>query len=98
MNEQLVGFTSSTLLIVLTIAIYIVIILVFLYARRKYKGGLVEQVINLIIATIGFLLVSDVALFMVPQYGFELAHTVNVVFKIVAMITLAIGGLKFFVK
>jgi hypothetical protein len=96
---ELTGLTAALmLLITLTLAIYIVIIVVFFYARRKYRGGLVEQVINLIIATIGFLLVSDMSLFLVPVYGLLIAYTVNVVFKIIAMITLAIGGLRFFVK
>ena len=57
---------APSLMVLLTLAIYIVIIIVFLNARRKYKGGVVEKVINLIIATVGFLLVADLALFLVP--------------------------------
>ena len=85
-------------MVLLTLAIYIVIIIVFLNARRKYKGGVVEKVINLIIATVGFLLVADLALFLVPLYSFNISYPVHVVFKIVAMTCLAVGGLKFFVK
>jgi hypothetical protein len=90
-------FTPS-LLILLTLAIYVVIIIVFLNARRKYKGGVVEKVINLIIATMGFLLVADLALFLVPVYGLYISYTIHVVFKIIAMTCLAISGLKFFVR
>ena len=89
---------GPSLLILLTVAIYIVILIVFFDARRKYKGGTIEKVINLIIATIGFLLVADIALFLVPNYGFQIGYTVHVVFKIVAMACLAIGGLRFLTR
>jgi hypothetical protein len=72
--------------------------IVFLFARRKYKGGLIETVINLIICTVGFLFVADLSLFLSYQYGIRLAFTVHVVFKIVAMVFLSVGGMKFFVK
>ncbi|MFW6357546.1 MAG: hypothetical protein ACOC0K_02310 [bacterium] len=87
-----------TLLILLTITIYIVINIVFLGARRKYVGGVIERVINMIIATIGFFLVADVALFLIPLYGATIGFTTHVIFKILAMCSLAVGGLKFFVR
>jgi hypothetical protein len=82
----------------LMLTVYLIIIIVFLYARRKYKGGLIETVINLIICTMGFLLVADLSLFLVFTYGLKIAFTVHIVFKIVAMVFLAIGGLKFFIR
>ena len=93
-----IDFLVPALLIFLTIAIYIIILIVFLNARRKYRGGIIGQVIDFIIATIGFLLVADIALFLVPSYGFAISHTVNVIFKIIAMLSLAIGGLKLFAR
>ena len=82
----------------LMLSVYLIIIIVFLFARRKYKGGLIETVINLIICTVGFLFAADLSLFLSYQYGIRLAFTVNVVFKIFAMIFLSVGGMKFFVK
>lgn len=93
-----VDFFGPSLLILLTVAIYIIILTVFVNARHKYKGGIIGQVINLIIATIGLLLVADIALFLVPTYGFLTAYTVSVVFKILAMLSLAVGGLKLFTR
>jgi hypothetical protein len=93
-----IDFMVPALLILLTIAIYIIILIVFFNARRKYQGGIIGQVVDFIIATIGFLLVADVALFLVPSYGFAIGHTVNVIFKIIAMVSLAIGGLRLFTK
>jgi len=93
-----VDFTTMLIFILLTFAIYLVIMAVFINAKRKYKGGVVGQSIQFIIATIGFFLLSDVALIMIPKFGFQLGYTVHVALKICAMTCLAIGGLKFFVK
>ena len=95
-----ISFDSSTLLIfiLLTFAIYSVIIAVFINARRKYKGGIVGQAIQFIIATLVFFLLADVALLLIPQFGFQTGYTIHVILKIGAMACLAIGGLKFFGK
>ena len=82
----------------LMLAIYLIIIIVFFFARRKYKGGLIETVINLVICTVGFLFVADFSLLLSYQYGLKLAFTVHVIFKIIAMVFLSVGGMKFFVK
>jgi hypothetical protein len=87
-----------TLLILLTVSVYVVISIVFLYARRKYLGGVIEKVINMIITTIGLFLVADVSLFLIPIYGFQIGYTIHVIFKILGMSSLAIGGLKFFIR
>lgn len=86
------------LLLLLSVSIYIIILIVFIYARLKYKGGLIEEVIKMIIGTTGFLLVSDISLFLTFNFGFILAYTISVIFKIIALIVLAIGGLRLFVK
>jgi len=90
--------TELVLSLCLMLAVYLIIIIVFFYARRKYKGGLIETVINLVICTVGFLFVADLSLFLSYQYGLSLAFTIHVVFKIVAMVFLSVGGMKFFVK
>ncbi len=92
------AMTELFLTLCLMLAIYLIIILVFLFARRKYKGGLIETVINLIICTVGFLFVADLSLFLSYQYGLKLAFTIHVIFKIIAMVFLSVGGMKFFVK
>ena len=86
------------LLLCLTLAIYMIIIIVFFFARWKYKGGLIETVINLVICTVGFFFVADLSLLLSYQYGLILAYTIHVIFKIIALIFLAVGGMKFFVK
>lgn len=91
-------FLTMLIFILLTFAIYSVIMAVFINAKRKYKGGIVGQVIQFIIATIGFFLLADLSLILIPLFGFQMGYTVHVILKICAMTCLAIGGLKFFVK
>ena len=91
-------FLTVLIFVLLTLAIYCVIMAVFINAKRKYKGGIVGQAIQFFIATIGFFLLADVALILIPKFGFQMGYTVHVVLKICAMTCLAIGGLKFFVK
>lgn len=90
--------TELVLSLCLMLAVYLIIIIVFFFARRKYKGGLIETVINLVICTVGFLFVADLSLFLGYKYGLKLAFTTNVIFKIIAMVFLSVGGMRFFVK
>ena len=98
MAELSFDLLTPTLFILLTATVYLLMLIVFLNARRRYKGGIVEQVINFVIATIGLLLVADIALFLVPTYGFDIGYTIHVVFKILAMTSLSVGGLKLVTK
>jgi len=90
--------SKMVLSLCLMLAVYFIIIIVFFFARTKYKGGLIETVINLVICTVGFFFVADLSLFLSYQYGLSLAFTIHVIFKIIAMVFLSVGGMKFFVK
>jgi hypothetical protein len=90
--------TALSIFALLTLAIYLVILVIFIRAGRKYSGGVVGQVIRFIIATIGFFLLADMALFLIPTSGFQIGYTIHVILKICAMTCLAVGGLKLFVK
>lgn len=84
-----------TLFVLITVSIYILIIIIFMNARKKYHGGIIEKVINMIISTIGFMLVADIAFLLIPIYGFDISYQVNVIAKIIAITLLGVGGLKF---
>lgn len=92
------NITQLILLLLLSVTIYVILMIVFIYARSKYKGGLIEQVINMIIGTTGFLLIADTSLFLTINYGIVFAYTASVIFKIIALIILAVGGLRLFVE
>ena len=91
-------FSTLSIFVLLTFAIYLVILVVFTYAGKKYKGGVIGRAIQFIIATIGFFLLADIALFLVPVSGFQVGYTTHVILKICAMTCLTLGGIKFLLK
>lgn len=95
-----ISFNITTLSIVSlsNLAIYLVILIVFINARGKYKGGIVGQAIQFIIAAIGFFLLADMAFFLIPLSGHQIGYTPHFILKLCAMTSLAAGGLKFFAK
>jgi hypothetical protein len=92
------GFTSLSTFALLNLTVYAVILVVFIRAKQKYKGGIVGKSIQFFIATIGFFLLADMALFLVPVSGLQISYTIHVVFKIFALTCLAIGGLNFLAR
>jgi hypothetical protein len=91
-------FTSISILALLNFAVYAVVMVVFIRAGRKYKGGIVGKSIQFLTATIGFFLLADIALFLVPASGLQVGFTLHVVLKICALTCLAIGGLNLFAR
>jgi hypothetical protein len=90
--------TSTPIFALLNLAVYAVVMMVFIRARRKYKGGLVGRSIQFMIATIGFFLLADIALFLAPASGLQIGYTLHMLFKICALTCLAIGGLNLFAR
>jgi hypothetical protein len=90
--------TTTPVFALLNLAVYAVVMIVFIQARRKYKGGLIGKSIQFLIATIGFFLLADVALFLAPVSGLQVGYTLHIVFKICALTCLAIGGLNLFAR
>ena len=92
------AITSTPIFALLNLAVYAVVMIVFIKARRKYKGGLVGKSIQFMIATIGFFLLADIALFLAPVSGLQVGYTLHIVFKICALTCLAVGGLNLFAR
>jgi hypothetical protein len=90
--------TSVSIFALFNFAVYAVVIVVFIKAGRIYKGGIVGKSIQFLTATIGFFLLADIALFLVPVAGLQVGYTLHVVLKICALTCLAIGGLNFFAR
>jgi len=90
--------TSISILALLNLAVYGVIMVVFIKAGQKYKGGIVGKSIQFLIATIGFFLLADIALVLIPVSGLQVGYTLHLVLKVCALTCLAIGGLNFFAK
>lgn len=90
--------TSVSIFTLFNVAAYAVVMVVFIRAGKKYKGGIVGKSIQFFTATIGFFLLTDIALFLVPVAGLQVGYTLHVVLKICALTCLAIGGLNLFAR
>ena len=89
---------TFSVLIILTVAIYVVILVMFVIARRKYRGGIVDRVIRYIIAAISLLLLADVTLILVLALGIPWGYSAHIILKILAMTCLTKGGLELFAR
>jgi hypothetical protein len=89
---------TLSIFIALTAAIYGIIIVVYVVARRKYKGGIVDKVIRYIIATIGLFLLADMALIVLPTFEIQWGYILHILLKILAMTCLVKGGLELFAR
>jgi hypothetical protein len=76
--------------------IYIIIVYIFDRARRKFKGGTIEMVINLIIANALLMIASDYVHFLtfLPP---EINYILQAILRLAALCAIAFGGLRLIV-
>lgn len=86
--------SAETIILVFTLFIYIIILFVFNKARKKYAGGKVGQVINLILVTVALLFFADYASIMGSYLDEELILTIKSLFRTAGLSFLAYGGVK----
>ena len=89
---------TLSILIILTVAIYVVILVMFIMVRRKYQGGIVDRVIRYVIAAIGLLLLADVTLILVLAFGLPWGYSAHIILKILALTCLTKAGLELFAR
>ncbi len=88
------GFlTPETTVYLFMLVIYIIVLHIFDRARRKFQGGTIEMVINLIIINNLLLLCADFTHFL-GFLGPEVSYILQTVFRLAAMCALAFGGLR----
>jgi hypothetical protein len=85
---------SSTIILLLTLGIYILILVAFNKARKKYAGGKVGDVINLILATVILLFISDYVLLLSSVVPVQTLTTIQALGRTAALSILALGGVK----
>ena len=86
--------SANLFVLVITLFIYILIIVAFNSARKKYSGGKVGDVINIIMVTVILLFMSDyVRLF--DQYLTEnITIMLQILFRTTSLSFLAYGGTR----
>ena len=86
--------SSDTIILIFTLFIYIIILFVFNKARKKYAGGKVGQVINLILVTVALLFFADYASIMASYVDANIIATIKSLFRTAGLSFLAYGGVK----
>ncbi|MGD9732305.1 MAG: hypothetical protein AB7U45_08985 [Desulfamplus sp.] len=86
--------SAQTVILIFTLVIYMIIIFVFNKARKKYAGGKVGEVINLIIVTVALLFIADYAQILSSYLDKELIETIQALFRTAGLSFLAYGGVR----
>jgi hypothetical protein len=89
---------TLSILIILTVAVYVVVMVVFFIARRKYQGGVIDKVIRYVTAAIGLFLLADITLILALTLAIPWGYSVHIILKILAMTCLTKGGLELFAR
>ena len=85
---------TQTVILILTLIIYLIIIFVFNKARIKYAGGKVGTVINLILVTVCLLFIADYVVIFNKIIDTDLLEVIKALFRTAALGFLAYGGAK----
>lgn len=86
--------SAQTIILIFTLVIYMIIIFVFNKARKKYAGGKVGEVINLIIVTVALLFVADYVGILSSYVDREIIDIVKALFRTAGLAFLAYGGVR----
>jgi hypothetical protein len=90
------NLTPETTVMLLTLAIYIIILYIYGRARKKFKGGNLELVIKLIIANNMLLLAADYTyvLKLLNLLNEGTVYILHTLLRLSAMCAIAFGGVK----
>ena len=87
-------FTKELIVNLFMVIIYIIILYIFDRAKRRYAGGMIENVINLIIVSVLLLLCSDYVPLLEGFISMDFVYIIKVIFRLAALAVLAFGGLR----
>ncbi|MBF0573624.1 MAG: hypothetical protein HQK69_07680 [Desulfamplus sp.] len=85
---------AQTVILIFTLVIYIMIIVVFNKARKKYAGGKVGEVINLILVTVTLLFIADYVGILSAYVDREIIDITKSLFRTAGLSFLAYGGVR----
>ncbi len=86
--------SSQATILIFTCVLYILILATFNQARKKYSGGKIGAVINLILVTVVLLFVSEYVQFLNAYVPENITSTLQILFKTIGLAFLAYGGLR----
>ena len=85
---------AQTVILIFTLVIYITILVVFNKARKKYAGGKVGEVINLILVTVMLLFIADYVGILSAYVDKEIIDITKSLFRTAGLSFLAYGGVR----
>ncbi|MHA1237464.1 MAG: hypothetical protein ACTSQ9_07390 [Candidatus Hodarchaeales archaeon] len=85
--------TNFTVLI-FTLFIYVLIVFAFSKARKKYSGGKIGDLINIILITVVLMFVADYVRVMSGYFSENIIFTLQTLFRTIALSFLAYGGTR----
>jgi len=86
--------TTRTIVLVLSLFIYVLILISFNKARKKYSGGKIGEVIKIILITVILLFAADYMDLFESYLSADIVFTLKTIFKTLALSFLAYGGTK----
>lgn len=86
--------SAQMVILVFTLVIYVLIMMAFSRARKKYTGGKVGDVINLILVTVVLLFIADYVLLLSPVVSPNILEITGAFFRTAGLAFLAFGGIR----
>jgi len=83
-----------TIVLICSLFIYVLALISFNKARKKYSGGKVGEVIKIILVTVILLFAADYMDLLAPFISEEIIFILKTVFKTLAISFLAYGGTR----
>ncbi len=82
------------IVLIFSLFIYVLILISFNKARKKYSGGRIGEVIKIILVTVVLFFLADYVYMFEEYLAEDILFTLKTVFKTLALSFLAYGGTK----
>ena len=86
--------STRAIVLIFSLFIYVLILISFNKARKKYSGGKIGEAIKIILITVILLFAADYVYVFVGFLDETIIFNLNTVFKTLAIAFLAYGGTK----
>lgn len=86
--------STRTIVLIFSLFIYVLILISFNKARKKYSGGRIGEVIKIILITVVLMFVADYVHVFEGFLSESIIFSVKTLFKTLAISFLAYGGTK----
>lgn len=86
--------STRTIVLIFSLFIYVLILISFNKARKKYSGGKIGEMIKIILITVILLFIADYVHVFDGYFNENIIFNIKTIFKTLAISFLAYGGTK----